>query len=53
MSTEIPKTMRGILVEEVGGPEVLQYKTDLEVPKPGEGQVLVKNEYAGLNYIDT
>lgn len=53
MSTEIPKTMRGILVEELGGPEVLLYKTDLEVPKPGEGQVLVKNEYAGLNYIDT
>jgi hypothetical protein len=52
-STQIPTTMRGVLVEKVGGPEVLEFKTDLPVPKPGAGEVLVKNELAGLNYIDT
>lgn len=45
--------MRGILVEETGGPEVLQYRTDLPVARPIEGEILVKNEYAGVNYIDT
>jgi hypothetical protein len=53
MSSEIPKTMRGILIEKEGGPEVLQLKTDLPVPQPGAGEVLVKNELGGINYIDT
>ena len=49
----IPKTMSGILVEETGGVDVLKYKTDLPVPEPKEGEVLVKIEYIGINYIDT
>lgn len=49
----IPKSMSGILIESHGGPEVLQWKTDLAVPKPGNGEVLVRNEYIGVNYIDT
>ncbi|KAH8593426.1 hypothetical protein B0O99DRAFT_653282 [Bisporella sp. PMI_857] len=48
----IPSTMKGVIIEKTGGVEVLQYKTDLPVPKPGDGQVLVKNEFAGINYID-
>lgn len=52
-STQIPKTMKGILVEKTGGTEVLQYKTDLPVPEPKEGEVLVKNDFIGINYIDT
>lgn len=52
-STQLPKTMKGILVEKTGGTEVLQYKTDLPVPEPKEGEVLVKNEFIGINYIDT
>ena len=48
-----PQTMKGILVEKTGGPEVLQYRTDLPVPSPKEGQVLVKNTHIGINYIDT
>lgn len=52
-SSSIPKTMKGILIEKTGGTEVLQYKTDLPVPAPTEGEILVKNEYIGINYIDT
>jgi hypothetical protein len=49
----VPKTMKGVIIEKNGGPEVLQYKTDLPVPEPKEGQVLVKNDYIGINFIDT
>ncbi|KAI9736433.1 MAG: NADPH:quinone reductase [Claussenomyces sp. TS43310] len=49
----IPKTMRGILIEKTGGVEVLQYRTNLPVPSLKEGEVLVKNDYVGINYIDT
>lgn len=49
----IPKTMSGILVEEPGDTSVLKWKTDLPVPELAEGQILVKNEWVGVNYIDT
>ena len=49
----LPKTMKGVIIEKTGGTEVLQYKTGLPVPEPQEGEVLVKNEYIGINYIDT
>lgn len=49
----IPKTMTGIVIDEPGGTEVLKYKTDIPVPELKEGEVLVKNEYAGVNFIDT
>lgn len=50
---DIPKTMKGVLIEKTGGTEVLQYRTNLPVPEPKEGELLVKNEYIGINYIDT
>ncbi|EON61074.1 hypothetical protein W97_00285 [Coniosporium apollinis CBS 100218] len=53
MASSIPKTMAGVLIEKTGGTEVLQYKTDLPVPEPKDGEVLVKNEFVGINYIDT
>lgn len=49
----IPSTMKGVIIEKTGGTEVLQYKTDLPVPKPQEGQILVKNDFVGVNFIDT
>lgn len=49
----IPKTMKGVLIEKTGGVEVLDYKTDLPVPTPKQGQVLIKNDFIGINYIDT
>jgi NADPH2:quinone reductase len=44
--------MRAVLVEEWGGPEVLQVK-EVPKPEPGEGQVLIKVESAGINFADT
>ncbi|RYO87206.1 hypothetical protein DL766_004678 [Monosporascus sp. MC13-8B] len=45
--------MKGVVIEKTGVTEVLQHKTDLPVPEPKEGQILVKNDYAGVNFIDT
>jgi NADPH2:quinone reductase len=44
--------MHAIEVEETGGPEVLRYVETPE-PTPGPGQVLIKAEAIGVNYIDT
>lgn len=49
----LPKIMKGVLIEKTGGVEVLEYKTDLPVPSPKEGEILVKNDFIGINYIDT
>jgi len=43
--------MKAIKVREPGGPEVLRLE-DIETPEPGEGQVLIKVEVAGVNYAD-
>ena len=44
--------MKAIRFHEFGGPEKLVYE-DVEAPQPAAGQVLVKIEAGGLNYIDT
>ncbi|USQ76337.1 quinone oxidoreductase family protein [Ornithinimicrobium cryptoxanthini] len=43
--------MRAVVVSEQGGPEVLRVE-DREVPEPGDGQVRVDVQAAGVNYID-
>ena len=53
MATAIHKTMKGIQIKKTGGVEVLDYRTDLPVPTPREGEILVKNDFVGINYIDT
>ncbi|MEQ8954895.1 MAG: quinone oxidoreductase [Gammaproteobacteria bacterium] len=44
--------MKAVRVNEYGGPEAMCCE-DVEVPAPEPGQVLVKVEAAGINYIDT
>lgn len=44
--------MRAIEISTHGGPEVLAY-VDLPVPEPGPGQVLIKTEAIGVNFVDT
>lgn len=43
--------MRAIRIESKGGPEVLQF-VEVPDPTPGPGQVLVRTEAVGLNFID-
>ncbi len=43
--------MRAIRVQEVGGPEVLRVE-EVPSPEPGEGEVRVRIEAAGVNFID-
>lgn len=47
------KMMRAIHVEDFGGPEVLEIKTNLIVPPLTKTQVLVRVMYAGVNPVET
>lgn len=44
--------MRAIQIAKTGGPEVLE-SVELPTPQPAAGQVLVRVEAAGVNFIDT
>jgi NADPH2:quinone reductase len=44
--------MHAIEVAEIGGPEVLAY-VEKDQPAPGPGQVLIKADAIGVNFIDT
>lgn len=43
--------MRSVVINENGGPEVFNVE-DIEIPEPTGNQVLVKNQAAGINFID-
>jgi NADPH2:quinone reductase len=43
--------MKAVRVHEFGGTEALRYE-DTPIPEPGEGEVRVRVEAAGLNFID-
>jgi NADPH2:quinone reductase len=44
--------MRAVRFEQTGGPEVLQL-VEVETPSPKPGQILVRNQAIGINFIDT
>ena len=44
--------MHAIEVAELGGPEVLSY-VDSPTPSPGAGEILIKAEAIGVNFVDT
>jgi NADPH2:quinone reductase len=44
--------MRAIQIEEFGGPDVMQV-ADLPTPEPGDDEVLIRVERAGINWADT
>jgi NADPH:quinone reductase len=44
--------MHAIQVSQTGGPEVLSY-VDTPEPEPGHGELLIKAEAIGVNFIDT
>ena len=44
--------MKAVIINKTGGPEVLELN-DIQLEDPKSGEVLIKNEAIGLNYIDT
>ncbi len=44
--------MRAIRFETTGGPEVLQ-TVEIETPTPGPGQILIRHQAIGINFIET
>ena len=48
----LPSTMRGVVLTGFGGFEKLEWRDDLDVPKPEAGEVLVKVGAAGVNNTD-
>ena len=48
----LPTTMSGVYLTRHGGPEALEWRSDIPVPRPGHGQVLVRVLAAGVNNTD-
>lgn len=48
----IPDTMRAVLLTRHGGPDALAYRTDVPVPRPGRGDVLIRVTACGMNATD-
>jgi NADPH2:quinone reductase len=44
--------MKAIRIERTGGPEVMKL-SEVELPRPGKGEVRVRHTAIGLNFIDT
>ena len=52
MTSTLPRTMHAVLLTGHGGLEKLEYRTDVAVPEPGVGEVLIRVAAAGVNNTD-
>ena len=52
MQQLIPQSMSAVLLTEHGGYEKLEYRSDVPVPRPGPGEVLIRIGAAGINNTD-
>ncbi len=50
--TDLPETMRAMVLTGFGGFDKLEYRGDVPVPQPGPGEVLVRVGAAGVNNTD-
>ena len=50
--TDLPATMRAVLLTGHGGPEMLEYREDVPLPAPAPGEVLVRVTACGVNDTD-
>lgn len=46
------KTMKAVQLTKTGEPAVLASLSEVPIPQPGKGEVLIKNKFAGVNYVD-
>lgn len=44
--------MKALMIDRFGGPEVYRLAEDIPVPEPGEGEVQIKVDGAGMNPVD-
>jgi len=51
--SSLPPTMKAAVVRETGDAHMLKVETDYPTPQLKPGGVIVKNQYAGINFIDT
>ncbi|KAI2509279.1 Zinc-binding dehydrogenase [Fragilaria crotonensis] len=51
--SSVPATMKAAVIRETGDAHVMKVEYDFPTPDLKPGQVIVKNEYAGINFIDT
>lgn len=49
----VPKSMKGVVFHSVGDSSVLEVDNTIAIPIPHGSDVLVKLEYAGVNFVDT
>lgn len=52
MLSDLPETMRAMVLTGFGGFDRLEYRADVPVPQPGTGEVLVRVGAAGVNNTD-
>jgi NADPH2:quinone reductase len=52
MAAATPKIMKGVLIEKTGPVEVLDDRTDILVLTSKEGEILFKNNFIGVNFMD-
>lgn len=52
MTPALPRTMHAVLLNGHGGMDQLEYRTDVPVPRPGPGEVLIRVAAAGVNNTD-
>ncbi|MEB3366542.1 alcohol dehydrogenase family protein [Saccharopolyspora mangrovi] len=52
MTDSLPRTMHAVLLHGHGGLEQLEYRTDVPVPRPGPGEVVIRVAAAGINNTD-
>ena len=50
--SNVPETMRAVLLTGHGGPEMLEYREDVPTPAPAPGEVLVRVGACGINNTD-
>ena len=48
----IPNTIHAVLLTGHGGPDMLEYHTDVPVPSPMPGELLIRTAAAGVNNTD-
>lgn len=48
----LPGVMKAVVLNGTGGREKLEFSASYPVPKPVDGQIIVKNTFVGFNFVD-